>query len=620
MKKLYSSSTAVSGALTIVSFFVYLFTLCPTVSFTDAGELAAVATTLGVAHPTGYPLFTLCGRLAVMIPVAAEEIVRLNTLAAILTALSVGAFFHTVVLLQETDAVFPSKRKNRTPLQRYISAGTASLVFAFSSTVWSQSTSIEVYSLHVLLILITTGVFVKGVVDQITRPHAISPYLFAFAYVVGLSFANHMTTILLAPAFLYLYAATLGLRKQSVLRLLKLIPVFLMGLSVYLYLPIRSGSRLLFDWGHPVTFERFFWHVSGKQYQVWMFEGWEVAKKQLAYFVNHFPSEFHYVIIAIMLLGVLRVFVISWRRAIFLSLLFFTCLVYSINYQIHDIDSYFLLAFVVVSIFVANGIDAIVERANTGMRSALPYGFLIVLPFVQIWSNYKNVDESENFLVEDTALNGLNGLKPNSVVFTSLWDYFVSPSYYFQKVRKVRPDVIIIDKALLQNRTWYFLQLERNHPWLIERSRDKINSFVAELEKFERGIPFNQAIIQATWADLLNDLVLKSLKDHEVYLDGRVEKQFPLQFERVPEGLFLRLVRPGEWMEFADFNQKWRNIARKTPVSEDFRQYFCFMMMKNAIWLNAQERRREAIKMLETALKVNEMYAPALALRKQLEQ
>ena len=42
---------------------VYVVTMSRSVGFIDRGELAAVATTLGIAHPTGYPTITMLGHL-----------------------------------------------------------------------------------------------------------------------------------------------------------------------------------------------------------------------------------------------------------------------------------------------------------------------------------------------------------------------------------------------------------------------------------------------------------------------------------------------------------------------------------------------------------------------------
>ena len=52
----------------ILDLIVYLLTLSPTLQFIDSGELAVVCKTLGIAHPTGYPLYTLLGRLFSLLP------------------------------------------------------------------------------------------------------------------------------------------------------------------------------------------------------------------------------------------------------------------------------------------------------------------------------------------------------------------------------------------------------------------------------------------------------------------------------------------------------------------------------------------------------------------------
>src|SRR5206468_2379248 len=49
---------------------VYLLTVCRTISGWDAGDLATSSYTLGIAHPPGYPLYTLLGRIfALLVPI-----------------------------------------------------------------------------------------------------------------------------------------------------------------------------------------------------------------------------------------------------------------------------------------------------------------------------------------------------------------------------------------------------------------------------------------------------------------------------------------------------------------------------------------------------------------------
>ena len=71
---------------------VYLFTLSPTVNFLDSGELITVGATAGVAHPPGYPLYTLLVILAAAIPIG-DTAVRVNLVSALGGALAVGLFY-----------------------------------------------------------------------------------------------------------------------------------------------------------------------------------------------------------------------------------------------------------------------------------------------------------------------------------------------------------------------------------------------------------------------------------------------------------------------------------------------------------------------------------------------
>ena len=140
MKKIRTlpyNENVISIVLVIISFCVYLTTMCRSVGFTDSGELAVVACTLGIAHPTGYPLFTLLGRCWIMIPSTTEEIIRLNLFTALLTATAVGVFFNTTLAIRRAVTVFrPRNRKRQEANEhRFILASfIASLIIGFSTT------------------------------------------------------------------------------------------------------------------------------------------------------------------------------------------------------------------------------------------------------------------------------------------------------------------------------------------------------------------------------------------------------------------------------------------------------------------------------------------------------
>ena len=84
-----------AGAITLA---VYILTLAPTVGLVDSGELALACAEPGIAHPTGYPLYTLIGRLMVVLS-GLEPVVATNLLSALGGALAVAAFFLIINLL-----------------------------------------------------------------------------------------------------------------------------------------------------------------------------------------------------------------------------------------------------------------------------------------------------------------------------------------------------------------------------------------------------------------------------------------------------------------------------------------------------------------------------------------
>ena len=53
----------------MVALVVYSWTLAPTVTLTDSGELIVAAYGLGVAHPPGFPLWVMLAHLASLVPV-----------------------------------------------------------------------------------------------------------------------------------------------------------------------------------------------------------------------------------------------------------------------------------------------------------------------------------------------------------------------------------------------------------------------------------------------------------------------------------------------------------------------------------------------------------------------
>jgi hypothetical protein len=369
-------------------------------------------------------------------------------------------------------------------------------------------------------------------------------------------------------------------------------------------MPIRSSGNPLLDWGHPATLERFFWHVSGKQFRVWMFSGWNVVQKQLSYFVKNFTSEFHLAVFACIVIGMFVLFRRSRRMFIFLTFLFLTTMVYAVNYDIFDIGSYFLLSYIVLGWIAAYGIDYLFDWISDkrSWMKAMAGVVLTVLPIVQIMNNWNSVDETKNILPQQFVWNAFSHFEPNAVVIAGLWDYFISPSWYYQFIRNERRDISILDESLLQNRSWYFMQIQRQFPELMERIRPSANLFLEELDKFEHDIPFKINTIQSRWQNFLNEIVEKSLPDHPVYIDTRIDREFSSAYYRTPTGLFLRLTKKEDTTCYKTALAPFGIWDKKQPVAKDFEQYYIAVLIREADWLIKNGRAVEAKTVLAEVL------------------
>ena len=556
----------------IVAFAIYLTTLAPSVVQIDSGELAAVQSTLGIAHPTGYPLFTILGFLFSKIPLPFTNIFKANLLAAIFCGLGVVFLVRSSFLMlghpQAKTQPKPAgkKSKDKKPAKsevpwaleetaRIISSAFSGLLAAFSITIWKQSTSVEVYSLHILLICLIIHALLKAYFspagEKVKSPF--KPWLI-FSLFLGLGFANHMTTLLIIPgaALLFFWKEKFG--ESSFRKIFYALPAFFGVLAIlYSYLPIRASQKPAINWGNPAHWEYFWRHFTGKQYRVWLFSSSESAKEHLAYFIKNLPVEFAYIGLAVVIIGFLYARKRSKRVSWFLLTSLLLTVFYAINYDISDIDSYFILAYISLALFSAFGFAHLLELLKTRKWPANLAIPILALPLLfQFVINLPKADQSGIAAYEDYTKAVLKSVEPKSVIFSYQWDYFISASLYFQEVEGVRKDVTVIDKELLR-RSWYFDQLQRNSPDVVVGVQKEIGSFKEALQPFERGKAYNSALLETGYQAIMTQLIATNVGHRDYYIGPelienelrRGEFKLPEGYQVVPQ-LFLYKVARGD--------------------------------------------------------------------------
>ena len=614
-------------------FIIYLFTLAPSVVQIDSGELAAVQATLGIAHPTGYPLFTIIGYIFSLIPLPFTKIYQLNLLAAVFCSAGIGVFVYTAkLLLDNLNLLSPakvkiektkkSKKKSKhgdrkkegqetvlTETVKYIIAIAGGLILAFSETFWLQSTSVEVYSLHIFLMNIIILYVVKAFlhVEKESDKTNLKLWLIFSAF-LALGFTNHMTTLLIIPGVAYLFFAKNKFSKAGFTKILIMLAVFFpILILIYSYLPARAAQNPILKWGNPTDFENLIRHITGKQYQVWLFASSEAAKQQLIHFIETLPSQFSIALI-LSFVGLIASFSYARKIFVFLIITFLFTVFYSINYEIHDIDTYFLLAYISLSYFAVFGLLKLFKMRKM-KKLIMPLGITVIVIVLQFVMNVNKADHSGIYTYEDYTRTILNTVSQESIIFGYQWDYFISPSYYFRYVENYRKDVAVVDKELLR-RTWYFDQLDRNYPFLFGELEDIVSKFKAALLPFERSENFNANLLESLYRRLMTGLVETNIDERDFYIAPelyqnemqRGEFNLPQGYKLVPDNLLFKVVKGDEYVPASNPDFQIRFSDKKNYYLEKI-EYFTGLMLLNRVNYELQNGKVERAKVYMQKLK-----------------
>jgi tetratricopeptide (TPR) repeat protein len=233
----------------------YVAAASPNAYWHDSGEFVGTATTVGISHPPGHPLDGLVGAACTLIPLGSLAL-RVAIASALLGALA-SAFFYLAV---ERSVRALGVGSNRVAIPLSLGATwlvTGSVAFFF------QAVRPEVYALEAALSFIAIERVIHLETSWPTRD--VRP-IYVAALAVGLALANHhFLAFLLLPAI----APTLA-RIQRVKGARPLVlagAVAAVGLSTYVYLPMRAHAKAALALGDPSSLDRLYWVVSAQAFQ-----------------------------------------------------------------------------------------------------------------------------------------------------------------------------------------------------------------------------------------------------------------------------------------------------------------------------------------------------------------
>lgn len=556
-----------------VSLLVYGWTLAPTVTLVDSGELIVAARFLGVAHPPGFPLYLVLAHLASLVPFGniAE---RINFASAIFAALAAGMLVLIVVEMIGAAGSEPKPKgrpkKETRPERSWVTimvpAVCSGLLVAFSKTLWSYATIAEVYTLNTLLVLVIILLMlrwrrrVREGIEHADRLLYVAAALFGLALGV-----HHVTIAMLLPALAVLVYRSEGF---SFFRSRRFLFAALLSFSalviVNCYLPWAASRSPVLNWGNPRSLQTIWWHITGRQYQAFVSFAPAMAGQELSKFAGLILREFGLLPLApiFAVFGCVSLFKRD-RTAFWSFLLIVICnLVYGLGYDIaEDKDAYYLLTFISVAIAAGFGLWESLERIRADIRRELAV-VLFLVPAIALVTNWAFNNRSKHFVAHDYVDNIQSTIEPNGLLLTIDWQV-ASPMLYTREVEQLRRDIKAIDVQLLR-RSWYFDQLQRDHPDLVERSRDKIDVYLAELRKWEQDPALykkNAALsqrINELFVEMIQSIVTREFDAGPVYVtaemillrqgrDINIINWLNQTFQAVPRGLLFQLARDREF-------------------------------------------------------------------------
>lgn len=434
------------GLLFLTAFALTLWGLNPSFYMDDSPEIATVAATLGIAHPPGYPLYTLLGRLLSLLPLG-HPCLRVNLLSALCGAFACLLLFH---ILKDRFQVAASL------------AWPFALLWMAGVTAYPASLSCKngIYQL--------TAVFILAIFSPLLRGK-----LGASFFLFGLSLANHWMSMLpCLVGFMYLAWGRWKERGLTVKEILASSSFLIIGLSLYLYLPLRSALDPLVNWAHPVNLSNFLHHVSryvdkDKDFTadplLWAQQGFFYIKSAFVEFSG---------VLLLALLGAFAAWKENRRVALGFLLawsgLFAAVCVFSkfSSERIYLMQNYSIAAFILIPLFAAPGLGYLAElwksRFRFFGRAPLLATWVLVLGLVF----FRCLTGGQAFYTYtyDYVLNAWKSV-PAGGFFFCKGDVLDFPCWYLQMIEGKRPDITVLGGGSLPM-DWYRMFLARTQPGL----------------------------------------------------------------------------------------------------------------------------------------------------------
>ncbi len=420
---------------------LYVLTMPRTVVLEDDGLFLMAGAHLGVAHPPGYPLFTLIVYLFTQFPFGSVAVLG-HLSSATLGALACGCVYICIRLIGASP----------------IPALTASVLFAASEHFWSQAVVTEVYTLNALFFFGIYALMLYGV----RHPHRTGIWI-AAAAAYGFSLANHVPLTVLSAPGLAVLAFTV---RRNLYRKLPLLLAVLACCAVlpYAWMVWRSHQDVLINFYGSIDSLKAFWFYFSRQGYVEVdispSAGWNDRFRFMQWLGNEFLWQLTLPGFALSVLGLMLLFrkrqtdIAVSGLLVFLtnSIVLIVLLRFDFDYfQVAVFRPYSILCYGLLALWLGIGLQCVCHWLKGKFTDKTPYGpkvgisAAVLAGVCLVWwsvqSHWKPNDRAENDFAERHAEMQLDLLPEDAVLF--VFGDTTGPIGYYRYVENRRPDVTL---------------------------------------------------------------------------------------------------------------------------------------------------------------------------------
>jgi hypothetical protein len=450
----------------------------------DSGEMAASAYGLGLPHPPAYPFFNLMGHLVCWLPVGTVAF-RLNLFSEFLVLASLSIILITCQkIIFDLPAISLDKG-----LERLLLAAMG-IVFVSCRSVFAQSLTAKGCIYTSTLFLTSLVVFFH----LVGRDKKIKNYLFLTFFIWAVGMGNHwQTQILWIPFFLlWIYEKRMIFTGRAITFSVTTIVI---GISIYLYLPLRGNLNCSPSWGYPINFDLFYWVISRQ-----LVSGSELwIQNSLFYFESIseiFRVIFYYWLPGFALLALLGAWRLwLWKRNLAFSLLCLSTPIFLAVFAIHEQQNTYLMHIYLVPlagltvIFGFLGFCYLLVLVNKKESQKIIILFFIFISLGWLLHVFRMENRNDYLLAEDFGENVLKNI-PKGAILLADGDHYVMPIWYEKFVNQKRLDLIFEPSVFLLH-GWGWKQLVDQSEDLKPAisSSDLFQERLDALTKFPRSHP-----------------------------------------------------------------------------------------------------------------------------------